>query len=128
MAGKPGLWIKLDVSFWKNVKVISAGNAAVGVYTRALAYCGEELTDGYVPGGIARLFGTQAELRKVTAAGLWQEVAAGEWLSDGFPAPGDGYYIADYLEHQQSRADVLDLHAKRSDAGKKGAEKRWQTP
>lgn len=124
----PGPWIKLDHAFWKNPKVMGAGNAAVGAYVRALAYCGDNLTDGYVPQGVARVLATSSERAKVTAAGLWQEVAAGEWLADGFPAPGDGYFIPDYTEHNLSRADVLARYEERSEAGRKGAQKRWQQP
>ena len=123
-----GPWIKLDASFWHNLKVIGAGNDATGVYVRALAYCGGSLTDGFIPRAIAKQLGTPGELNKVTRVGLWQEVVEGEWLSDGLAAPTDGYYIADYLEHQRSRAEVHELRAERSRAGRKGAEKRWQQP
>lgn len=123
-----GPWIKLDADFWHNGKVAKAGNSAVGVYVRALTYCGDQLTDGFIPRHVARLIGTPADLRRLTSTGLWHEVAEGEWLTEGFAAPDDGYYVPDYLEHQSSRAEVQARHEERSRSGKKGAEKRWQQP
>lgn len=124
-----GPWIKLDGTFWLDPKVIAAGNAGAGVYARALAYCGLHLSDGFVPIEAARIIGSSSERRRVTTARLWLEVAAGELLEllDGstFVAPGDGYYVPDYCEHNRSRAEITATRKAREEGGREGARRRW---
>lgn len=118
-------WVKLDDNFFSHPKVVAAGTEAVGLYVMALTYSAHHLTDGHVPLGWVREK-AGSKMRKLVAAllaappgfdhALWEEHEAG-WV------------IHDYLEYNPPREHVererADLSAKRSDAGKKGAEARW---
>jgi hypothetical protein len=41
-------WARLDDKFHSDPKILAAGNAAVGLYARSIAYCADHLTDGVV--------------------------------------------------------------------------------
>lgn len=129
-------WVSLDDRFHANPKVVGAGNAAAGVYARALSYCGDYLTDGFVPRGWALEAGGAHLCRKLTEHGLWVEVSGGELYTyevDGEPyevrVPARGFFITDYLILNPAKTFVEgkrnDLSRKRAEAGRKGAAKRW---
>lgn len=55
-------FVPLDDAFHSHRKVIAAGNEAVGMHTRALSWCGGNLTDGHVPHAVDEMFaGTKAK-------------------------------------------------------------------
>jgi hypothetical protein len=129
-------WVFLDDKFHSNPKTVGVGNDGAGLYCRALSYCGDQLTDGYVPMGWAREVGKPGTRNKVTCAGFWLEVFGGEqyhYVADDLPytvtIPGPGFFIPDYLMLNPTRAQVekkrTELSAKRSTAGKLGAQSRW---
>lgn len=129
-------WVSLDDQFHRNPKVVNVGLAGAGLYARALSYCGDNLTDGYVPHGWTREVGSAALCKKLAAVGLWLEVAAGNTFTyeiDGadylVEVPDRGYLIPDYLAFNPTREFVeyrrSELRMKRSEAGKKGAAARW---
>lgn len=105
-------WVFLDDKFHSNRKILRVGNAGAGVYARSLSYCGDHLTDGYVDEAWVKQACTAKVRDKLVAEGLWVKVEG-------------GYEIPDYLTLNPSREDVLRRRAARSDAGKKGASKRW---
>jgi hypothetical protein len=107
-------WVLLDDGFHSNPKVLEVGNAGAGLYARALSYCGDHLTDGYVPMSWARTVAAPKLREQLVTAGLWAE-------------DNGGYQIKDYLEVNPSRAEVEEMRAKKAEAGRKGAKKRWQT-
>lgn len=130
-------WVQLDDKFHSNQKTVRAGNDGAGLYARALSYCGDHLTDGWVPLAWAKEIARPALRKKVTEAGLWIEVEGGETYAYVFgdesytvyiDAPG--YFIPDYVTTNPTRESVEErreeLSQKRSEAGKKGAAKRWQ--
>ncbi len=92
-----------------------AGLAADGLYFRGESYCGCFLTDGKIPRAFVTAHdpdGTAAD--RLVAAGLWTPTDEG-WISVG------------YLDRNPSREKVLELRARRSSAGKRGADRRWNT-
>jgi hypothetical protein len=127
-------WGKLDDQFHSHPKVIAAGNEAVGVYARALSYCADYNTDGFVSRVWAKQIATVTLLRKITQVGLWIEVSAGEWETvSGRKDTGnrsledvtlkfllDGFFIPDYLHLNPSRVEAEAARAKRRNAGAKG--------
>lgn len=127
----------LDDGFHSSKKVVKAGLDGAGLYARALSYCADELTDGFVLLEWAAEVGKPSVRKKVTAADLWVEVAGGETfvchLRDGSPhsvtMPSRGYFLRGYVSFNPSRLEVVDnraeLSRKRSEAGKKGAQARW---
>lgn len=142
----------LDERFHSDPKVHAAGNDGAGVYARALSYCADYSTDGFIPQAWASEIAKPALRKKISASRLWLEVAAGQTfayaLDPGTPfglrhtegssepitytveIPDRGYFIVDYLEYNPTRSAVAarreDLSRKRSEAGKKGAFARWQ--
>lgn len=76
-------WFKVDDTFAHHAKVMAAGNAAIGLWTRAGAWSMQQLTDGFIPTHVARTLGNVAQARALVTAGLWHEVEGGyqfhEW-------------------------------------------------
>jgi hypothetical protein len=100
-------WFVVDDSAYAHPKMIAATNAGLGLWLRCGAYAAQHLTDGIVPGVIAKLYGTPAQVRKLVAAGLWHEhghrCPHPKCLQ---PQPGD-FYMHDYLEpYNRSRREV----------------------
>lgn len=87
-------WFKVDDTFPHHAKVLAAGNAAVGLWTRAGAWSMQQLTDGFVPSHVVRTMGSTAEARRLVSAGLWTNV-------DG------GYQFHEWDQRQPSRDAVL---------------------
>ncbi|RPK76385.1 hypothetical protein EES45_23115 [Streptomyces sp. ADI97-07] len=111
-------------------KMLRAKNAAVGLWTRVGSYVARQLTDGYVPGEIAAMYGSAPQIRKLVAVRLWHEHGH-TCPRCPQPRPGD-YYMHDYAESgNPSRAEV---QARREKAAEKkrlqrgGAPKRPAAP
>lgn len=65
-------WFKVDDGFAFHPKAILAGNAALGLWVRAGAWCGANLTDGYIPKTFITTMGAQKrDADKLIASGLW---------------------------------------------------------
>lgn len=118
-------WTRLDDKFHSHVKIQRAktqGNSVAGVYTRALSYCADQLTDGFVDGWWAGTIANAKLLAKVTEVDLWIEVKKGasqtvtERRDSGrrrladveVTFPANGYFIRDYLLFNPSRAEVVE--------------------
>lgn len=100
-------WFVVDDNAHSHPKFIKAGNSAVGLWMRCGSYAAQHLTDGIVPGAIAKMYGSKPQITKLLAAGLWHE--HGHTCSHpkcAQPQPGD-YYIHDYLApYNPSRVEV----------------------
>lgn len=99
---------------------VSGGELAETLWVRGLDYVNEHRTDGQVPAGIPAML-TPSK----TAARIKGLVTAGLWIPDG----DAGWRYHDYLEWNRS-AEQLEARAaaisrKRSEAGKAGAQVRW---
>jgi hypothetical protein len=96
--GRPVTWNKVADDFYAHPKVAGLDLRAVGLWTKALSWCGRYLTDGRVPlDMIDPLAGmprgrAMALARKLVAAKLWEPVG-----------DGSGYQFHDYLEHNLSK-------------------------
>lgn len=101
-------WFRLEDSFHANPKVTAAGNAAVGLWVRCATWSAQYLTDGRIPAGVVRRFGTRREIDALTEARLWVPV-------------GDEFVIADWLEYQPSALEVK--QRRRRDAERKRRER-----
>lgn len=99
-------WFVIDDSAHTHPKVVAAGNAALGLWLRCGSYVSQHLTDGIVPGAVAKMYGSKPQITKLVAAGLWHEHGHTCPRPDcQQPAPGD-FVIHDYLEYNPSRAKV----------------------
>ena len=112
-------WVRLDDRFHSDPKVVQAGNAAAGVFARALSYCADHLTDGFVPLEWVKTISKPAERRALIEAELWVEAAAGQDFIAAtkeeavrVKAPTKGYFIPKYLRFNPSAEKVRDQQAK----------------
>ncbi|MFD9212064.1 hypothetical protein ACFVY9_02890 [Streptomyces sp. NPDC059544] len=119
-------WFVVDDSAYAHPKFVIAGNAALGLWLRVGSYAAQHLTDGIVPGVIAKMYGTPAQIRKLVAAGLWHEHGhTCPHPKCAQPAPGD-YYMHDYLDpYNPSRREV---EARRDRAAEKKRKQRAGRP
>lgn len=114
-------WARLDDGFDDHPKVLDLldglpemeGAAAVGLWTLALTYAHRTMREAKIPGFVPRSFPRRCFVpaglgKRLVSVGLWEE-AEGGWLIHDF----DKYLPTD------------ELRAKRSEAGKRGAEARW---
>jgi hypothetical protein len=116
-------WFKVDDGFYSSRKVLSIPRsrrfAALGLWTACGSWTMKELTDGYVPRYIVEeMGGTESEVNDLIAAKLWIERE-------------DGYKFWDFTDWQRSavqvKADRKTTSERRSAAGKKGAQTRWNS-
>jgi hypothetical protein len=102
-------WFKVDDGFAFHPKAIMAGNAALGLWVRAGAWCGANLTDGALPRHMIGTFGAQArDAKKLCAVGLWVETR-------------DGYQFHEWGQMQPTKAEV---EAER--AANRARQKEWR--
>ena len=92
-------WVKLEDTFVEHIKVLNAGALAGWLHVCAISYCNRNLTDGYVPGAVARRLADiptpQKHIDALVREGLWVE-------------SGPDYLLHDFLEYQPSKAKVLE--------------------
>lgn len=109
-------WIRIDDTMPDNPKIVAAGGCAAWLYTCSIAYSSRNLTDGFIPTGIAsRLtdFDNTAELAaRLVTVGLWKTVEG-------------GWQIHDYAEHQRTAAEI---EVQRSEARDRQARSRNSRP
>ena len=105
-------WLPLDDGFPDHPKIIGLSDAAFRLHVAALCYAHRARTDGFIPTGwVGRQHRAATHL-----------VAARLWVPD---PEEDGWLIHDYLGWNPSRAEVEDMKRRASEAGKRGAAKRW---
>lgn len=61
----------LDDGFDSWPEVVRAGTAAVGLYVRCGSWIARNLTDGFIPLEVARMYGTAEWITRLVDAGLW---------------------------------------------------------
>lgn len=108
-------WVRIDDGFWMHPKIVRVGNDSAGAFVRMLSYCGCYLTDGRVPGDVARtIAGRPATLTKLVNQGLLVLL----------PASGD-YAIQDFADYNPLRDEVEAQRAARKAKAEKAAAARW---
>jgi hypothetical protein len=111
-------WGKVDDNLAFHPKVAMAGNEAMGLWVRCMSYSCQQLTDGFIPDVIVESMLGQDAAQKLVEVGLWIRT-------------DDGYQFKDWNEYQPSataqKERRAELSAKRSENGKKGANKRWES-
>ena len=109
MAKNTRTYIKLVDTSPRHPKVVDLSDAAFRVWIEAMCYSSEYLTDGVVSrSALSRQRGPKP-VAELIGSGLLLELPDGKSLQ-----------IHDYLMHQTSRQKVLDLRARRAEAGRKG--------
>jgi hypothetical protein len=84
-------WAKLDDHFYCHRKVLAAGLAATGLFSRSLSYAAAHETNGQIAREVADLlsYGDAELCTRLVDVGLWE-------------AAGDGYLVHDYLRFNPS--------------------------
>lgn len=104
-------WFKVDDSFAMNPKTAPLSDGAVALWLRAGTWCCAQLTDGFFPQRMTKVFRAAEEsIDELVEAGLWEECE-------------DGWQFHDWHQYQPSSDKVEELRAKRSLAGKHGGVK-----
>ena len=86
-------WFKVDDNLAFHQKVLIAGNAAMGLWVRAGSWCGQQLSDGFVPDKVVSMLGTPKEAAALVDCRLWDRVKG-------------GYRFHQWEDHQPTRAEV----------------------
>lgn len=113
-------WVRIDDQFADHPKFLAISEEGLALWVRGLAYCNRHLTDGVIPdaalGILSRAKRPSDIASQLVTAGLWTRIER-------------GYLVHDFLQWNPSKADVLATReskkVKCSEAGKRGASKRW---
>ena len=97
----------LDDGFDTWGEVFTAGTEAAGLYARCGAWISRNLTDGFVPAGVAAAYGCPEWADKLVSTGLWTTV-------DG------GYRDVRYLDLNPTAEKVRERTEAKKAAGRKG--------
>lgn len=108
-------WANFDDAYADHPKVMGLSDGAFRLHTSGILYCARYLTDGVVPNGVA------ARLTPHFKPGHLTELVS----TDLWSAETDGYHIHDYLQWNRSREQILSERSRKSEAGKRGAKRRW---
>lgn len=114
------MWVKLDDEFYDHPKWAGAPGDSIALWVAMIAWCNRnDSTEGYIPAlkthGLVNVRNVKATLADLCSRGTPPVIRR----------QGDGYVIHDYAEYQQPER-VREIAAKRAEAGKRGAAKRWQ--
>lgn len=105
-------WFRVDGGFAFHRKVVLAGNAAVGLWTRAGSWSAEEGTGGWIPDEMVLALGTKAQAHRLVDASLWRRV-------DG------GYEFHDWDDRNPNAGEAKTAKRKRSVGGRLGNHRKW---
>lgn len=100
-------WFRVDDSFHSHPKVITAGNEAIGLWLRCGTYAAQHLTDGFIPEGIAILYGAD-QIRSRGEAGTGKDETLAEILIRAklWRRTRGGWHMLNYLEYNPSKNAV----------------------
>lgn len=114
-------FLNLDDNFAEHLKVDGLTDSAFRLHVAGLCHCARLMTDGYIEGSkVSRLVPRfkKSSLEELLRGGLWLKAVG-------------GYQVHDYLDWNRSKAEIEEkkekLRKARSEAGKKGADKRWHS-
>lgn len=120
------LFVRLRISTLNSAKIGALSDAAYRLWQTSILMAARDRTDGFVRADLALAQARKRPKvgRELIVSGLWHEPGH-DCESCPEPKP-DEIYVHDYLDHQQSRAQIEGRSAARSEAGKKGARARWE--
>jgi hypothetical protein len=105
-------WLKIDDGMPRHPKILGLSDGAFRVLITLWCYAAEHETDGHIPDAAWR----QARPKQR------DELVAAELVREN----GTGMVIHGFTERNPTKAQLEDRRAKRSAAGKRGAEARWE--
>lgn len=112
------MWFKVDDSFFSNPKTAMLSDGATALWLRSGSWSAQQLTGGFIPARMVPMFrGSDDSVRELCEVGLWER-----------DDERDGYWFHDWSDYQPDGEEVDALRKKRSEAGKRGANRRWGKP
>lgn len=106
-------WFKIDDKSSFHPKILAVGNEVWGAVCRAGAWSSSQLTDGKIPWAIAT---------KIAPKSVWKKAFFSQLCE---PTDDPKFFqLHDYLDWNQSREQVLQLRALRSEAGRAGGKQK----
>lgn len=111
-------WVRIDDEFPDHRKIAGLTNDAFCLHVTAMCWVAKQQTDGKLPSVVLRRLAWRCQDPAMAAAEL---ETAGVW--DKTP---EGWEIHDFLTYNPTKEQIIELAAKRSEAGKAGAMARWQ--
>lgn len=109
------MWFKVDDSFFSNPKTAMLSDGATALWLRSGSWSAQQLTGGFIPARMVPMFrGSDDSVRELCDVGLWER-----------DDERDGYWFHDWSDYQPDGEEVDALRRKRSEAGKRGADRRW---
>lgn len=119
------VWFRVDDTLAFHRKALAAGNSALGVWVRAGAQSGHELTEGRVSTDLALAIGSRADIRRLVTAGLWHQ--PGHDCPD-CPPIDNGYVYHDWLQANPSAEQVKAERAAAADRQRRAREAARNKP
>ena len=121
------VWFKVDDKLHDHPKAWKAGVNALGLWTLAGSWCGDNLTDGFVPDYVAARWDKAYKrlAARLVDAGLWEPVTRDGvtgWQFHDWTAPGMQPTAAKVKAERQAAAD------RQARARDKARESRRDTP
>lgn len=109
-------WIRIDDRFFHHRKILDLSKDAKLLFLAGLCHCGEQMTDGFISAGAARVVAAtvgakSSATKELVDCGLWHKRA-------------DGFDVHDYLEYQTSAAEIREKRQETADRVKKWREKK----
>lgn len=98
-----GSFAPLSANYYDDDAIIAAGEKAEVLFTRGLAFCARNLSDGLITElqlTTFRLTGVQARAKKLCEVGLWERVD-GDLLGGG-----GGYRVVGWLKWNRSKSEI----------------------
>ena len=89
-------YFRVDDHFHSHQKVLTLGLEAIGLWTLAGSWSGEQLTDGFIPAALVMRLGSSLTVANdLVSSGLWEEVEG-------------GFLFHGWSSHNQTRAQVIE--------------------
>jgi len=95
-------YFPVDDQFPFHPKTLAAGNAAIGLWTRAGAWCKSHATGGAVPREVAATLGTAGQAAALVRVGLWEKTTTGYVFHDWQHQAGNGDEAAEKRRREQA--------------------------
>jgi hypothetical protein len=119
-------WFKVDDGFHNHPKILAVGNTATGLFVRLGSYASQQMTDGFIPDAVARMYGRKRDLDTLVGAELlirvgpdcganlaelWRD--CGRTVAEKRSSYGaNGYLIPDFLDFNPSAAEIREKRRK----------------
>lgn len=91
-------WVRLDVDYFHNPKVLTAGRAGRDLHLASICWVGSQLTDGHIPTQVVPMLIRDAGVRRDAVDAVCD---AGLWIPNG-----SSFHLHDFVTMNGSRAEV----------------------